>query len=242
MKVIGVIPARGGSKGILRKNVEPLAGSPLISWTIRTALDSKSLTTVCVSSDDPEIIDTAKRYGITDIVLRPEFLATDTALAIPTIQHAVKAMEDIKGSVYDLVVMLQPTCPLRSATDVDQSIQLLKDQPNGDSVISIVGVGNNHPMKMKVFNEYHLLENYAEPPVENPPRQILPPVFIVNGAIYATRRNILFEKNSFSGDRALGYLMPDSRSVNIDVARDFMAAEYEVNRQSLIVPLPVAAR
>jgi len=236
MRVIGVIPARGGSKGIPRKNLRPLNGVPLIAWTIRTALNSKSLTTVCVTSDDSEIIDAAKKYGIRDIVLRPEALATDTALAIPTVKHAVSVMEDVIGSPYDLVVMLQPTCPLRTPEDLDRSIQLLQKHPESDSVISVVDVGNNHPMKMKVFSDRHRIVDYQTPPTENPPRQILPDVHIVNGAIYATRRPVLMDQDSFAGTYTIGMLMPDSRSVNIDKEHDFVLAEHYATVQGLTAP------
>ncbi len=226
MRVLGVIPARGGSKGIPRKNLRSLGGAPLIAWTIRTALESNLLTAVCVTSEDAEIIDSAKQYGITNIVCRPDALATDNALAIPTIQHAVREMEKTTGKAFDLVVMLQPTCPLRSVTDLDNAIELLTEHTQSDSVISVVDVGNNHPMKMKVFSdEYHIVD-YQTPPSENPPRQSLPAAYIVNGAIYATRYSVLMAQNSFAGAKTIGMLMPDSRSVNIDKEHDFIVAEY----------------
>ena len=225
-EVIGVIPARGGSKGVPRKNIRPLAGKPLLAYTIEVALACPLITDVVVSTDDPEIRDIALQYGAQAPFLRTAELATDTALAIPTIQHAVREMEAKRGRPYDYVVMLQPTTPLRAADDLTQAlIQLIDSQADG--IISVVHVDNWHPMKMKKFVNRWLVD-YEKPPVENPPRQILPPVYMVNGAIYATRRDVFMNRGTFQGERCLGYIMPPERSVNIDTEIDFIIAEHHI--------------
>lgn len=230
--VLGVIPARGGSKGIPGKNVRPLAGVPLLAHTARAALASRLITEVVVTTDAPEIREVALQYGVQAPFLRPAELATDTALAIPTVQHAVLEMERRRAAAYDYVVMLQPTTPFRTSDDLDEALGRLLES-DADGIISVVGVDNWHPMKMKRFAG-ELLVDYEKPPVENPPRQTLPPVFMVNGALYATRRDVLMERGTFQGDRCLGYVMPPERSVNIDSEIDFMVAEYLFARSTSI--------
>lgn len=222
--ILAVIPARGGSKGVPRKNIRPLAGKPLLAYTIEVALACPLTTDVVVSTDDPEIRDIALQYGAQAPFLRPTELATDTALAIPTIQHAVREMEARRGRPYDYVVMLQPTTPFRTADDLTQALTQLIDS-QADGIISVVHVDNWHPMKMKKFIDGWLVD-YEKPPVENPPRQILPPVYMVNGAIYATRRDVFMNRSTFQGEKCLGYIMPSERSVNIDSEVDLVVAEY----------------
>jgi CMP-N-acetylneuraminic acid synthetase len=223
-RVLGVIPARGGSKGVPGKNIRPLGGKPLLAHTVAAALDCSSLADVVVSTDDVEIQEIAVQYGAQAPFLRPADLATDSALAIPTIQHAVQEMEGRSGGPYDIVVMLQPTTPFRSSADITTALENLQGS-DADGIISVVAVGNWHPLKMKRLEDNQLLD-YESWPVENPPRQSLPPVYIVNGAIYATRRNVFMNRGTFRGEHCLGYVMPEERSVNIDVEADFVLAEY----------------
>jgi CMP-N-acetylneuraminic acid synthetase len=229
VSILGVIPARGGSKSVPRKNIRTLAGKPLLVYTIEAALASLLLTDLVVSTDDPEIREVALNCGAQAPFLRPAKLATDTALAIPTIQHAVGEMEIRRGSPYDYVVMLQPTTPLRTSSDIDEALTHLIES-DADGIISVVHVDNWHPMKMKKFIG-DLLVDYERPPVENPPRQSLSPVYMVNGAIYATKRDVFMNDASFQGKRCLGYIMPVERSVNIDSDVDFIVAEYMLQRQ-----------
>lgn len=222
--VLGVIPARGGSKGVPRKNIRLLGGVPLLVHTIRAARACPLVTDTVVTTDDPEIRQIALAYDAQAPFLRPAELATDRALAIPTIQHAVREMETLRGHPYDYVVMLQPTTPFRTADDLSEALTRLVET-GADGLISVVDVDNWHPMKMKVFVGGRLVD-YERPPVENPPRQSLPPVYMVNGAIYATRRDVFMKQNTFQGDHCLGYVMPSERSVNIDTELDFVLAEY----------------
>jgi len=233
VRILGAIPARGGSKSVPKKNIRSLAGKPLIAHTIETALKCSLITDVVVSTDDDKIRKIAIKYGAKAPFLRPKELATDTALAIPTIQHTVGEMEKIRGLKYDYIIMLQPTAPLRTYQDLTEAlIKLIKS--DADGIISVVDVDNWHPMKMKKF-ENGLLVDYQKPPVENPPRQILPPVYIVNGAIYATKRDVFMNRGTFQGEKCLGYIMPPERSVNIDTEVDFIVAEYMLQKESSYV-------
>jgi D-3-phosphoglycerate dehydrogenase / 2-oxoglutarate reductase len=222
-RILGVIPARGGSKTIPRKNVKLLLGRPLIAYTIIPAKQSKLLTRVIVSSDDKEIIAVSKKYGADVPFVRPKDLATDLALATDVIRHAVIEIERQEGKKYDYVVMLQPTTPLRNSSDIDGALGKLINS-GADSIISVVNVGPTHPVRMKKIVGDKLVD-YAEEEVENMPKELLPPVYIRNGAVYAVKRDILVNRDTFKGDICRPYLMPEERSVNIDSKMDFLLAE-----------------
>lgn len=227
-KILGVIPARGGSKGIKNKNLYKLHGKPLIYYTIQAAKKSKLLTDFVISTDSLEIKKISESYGANVPFIRPKFLSNDKALAVPTIQHAVSFCETLNKFKYDYIVMLQPTAPLRTHDDIDNSLsKLIKE--GGDGIISIVDVNNYHPVKMKIIKNDRLFD-FVDSGLENPPRQSLPPIFIVNGAIYATKRDVFMNDNTFKGNKCLPFLMPPERSSNIDVIEDFIVAEYHLNK------------
>jgi len=222
-RILGVIPARGGSKGIPRKNLAPILGKPLVAYTIEAALASRLLTETIVSTDDEEIARVSREYGAAVPFMRPAELAVDTALAVPTIQHAVREMEALRRVRYDVVVMLQPTTPLRTTEDIDLSLQKLLDT-GADSVIAVVDVGGHHPMRMKRIVD-DVLVDYDPEPVENMPRQKLPKVYRRTGSIFATRRDVLMERNSFKGSVSRPYIVPPERAVDIDEPLDLKMVE-----------------
>ena len=222
-RILGVIPARGGSRTIPKKNIKPLLGKPLIAYTIVPAIRSKLLTRVIVSSDNKEIIEISKRYGAEVPFIRPKALATDLALAMDVIKHAVLETERLEGKKYNYVVMLQPTTPLRTKDDIDNALKKLIET-GADSVISVVNVGPMHPVRMKRIVNERLID-YAEEEMENMPKELLPPVYIRSGAIYAVKRDILVNKRSFKGDDCRPYVVPEERSINIDSEMDFLLAE-----------------
>lgn len=233
-KILAVIPARGGSKGVPGKNIRTILDKPLIAYSIESSLKSKLIRDTVVTTDSPVIQEIAIRYGAQAPFLRPESLANDTALAVPTIQHAVNEMEKLKGFRYDYILMLQPTSPMKTSEDIDQALQRLIDE-GADGLITVIDVDNNHPMKMKKFlgNDARSgqLVDYEKPPFENCPRQLLPPVYIVNGAIYATKRDVFMNRNTFQGDYCIGHIMPKEKSINIDTEFDFMLAEFELKKR-----------
>jgi len=223
-KILAVIPARGGSKGIQNKNITDVGGSPLIKYTIDAALKSTMLTHCIVSTDSNKISDVAKSLGALVPFRRPEHLSNDKALSLHVMQHAVEFMESLHGYQYDAIVMLQPTTPLRKVEDIDDSISLLLDT-NADSVISVVEVEGHHPLRMKRVIDGCLV-NYIDQGYEDMrPRQDLPPVYIRNGAIYATTRNTLMIEDSFTGKDSRAYIMPNERSVNIDTHQDLLLVQ-----------------
>ncbi len=227
-KILGVIPARGGSKGIPNKNIIEIGGNPLIYYTIKAGSDSKMLTHCVVSTESDEIERVAKACGGSVPFKRPEELSSDNAVSMPVMKHAIQFMEKKHKCKYDIVVMLQPTTPLRLAEDIDNSLILL-EETKADAVISVVDVGANHPLRMKRVVDGRLI-NYIDQGYENmQPRQELPPVYIRNGAIYAVKRDVLMENDSWVGSDVRAYIMPTERSVNIDAIQDLYLVNSYMN-------------
>ena len=224
MRVLGVIPARGGSKGVPKKNIKLLGGKPLIGYTIEAGKASKLLTDCIVSTDSEEIATVAQELGAEVPFIRPGNLATDRAKAIPVIQHALEVMETTTGQPYDAVLMLQPTTPFRSGADIDKAISIL-DETGADSVISVVDVEGHHPARMKFLREGKLIDPPYCEAYENQPRQELESMYLRNGAIYLTRREILMN-NSFKGNDCRAMIMDTTKSVNIDTPLDFAYAGF----------------
>lgn len=222
-EVLAVITARGGSKGIPRKNVQDILGKPLIAYSIEAALHSRSISRTIVSTDDHGIAAVARSYGAEVPFLRPDHLASDSATSVSVLRHAVSCLEEEEGYLPDLVVCLQPTSPLRSAGDIDQAVDLCL-QSGADSVVSLCEA-KHHPYWMKkvvggrVYSFMELDElTYSR-------RQDLPPVYQLNGALYVTRRRVLMEEGRILGANTAAYIMPEERSIDIDTSCDFKLAE-----------------
>jgi CMP-N-acetylneuraminic acid synthetase len=222
--ILAVIPARSGSKGVPKKNIRTFLGQPLIAHTIKSALESKCFVDVLVTTDSREIQDIALQFGAISPFLRPKELSHDTALATDTIRHAVLEYEKMLGKRVDHVMMLQPTTPTRTSVHICEAIKMFVGS-DAESCMSVVQVDNAHPIKMKrIVGEY--LVDFIETGLENPPRQLLPPVHIVNGAIYLVKRDILVDSKSFKGKKCIPYCMSAVDSVNIDSEIDFKFAEF----------------
>jgi len=227
-KVLGVVPARGGSKGVPKKNIKPLCGEPLIIHSIREAINSGCFIEVLVTTDSEEIRQIAIQSGAIAPFVRPPELSHDTALATETIKHTVLEYESMTGEKVDVVVMLQPTAPTRTAQHISEALKIFLDS-DADSCISVVKVDNAHPFKMKrIVGE--VLVDFIETGLENPPRQMLPPIYVVNGALYIVKRNVIIEQLSFKGKKCLPYIMDQEESINIDSALDFELAELVLKR------------
>ncbi len=227
MRVLGIIPARGGSKGIPRKNIRQLAGKPLIAYTILAARAARTLTRTVVSTEDPEIAEVAKAWGAEVPFTRPADMACDRASVWPVVRHATEALEAQEGKAYDAVVLLQPTSPLRQAEDIDGCIQQLFSL---DAELVLTGCLS------KASPYFNLLEPKAMlpwvqpmaqyPKAGIPRRQEAAPVYSINGAIYALKRETLETlENQMLLDRLAIYEMPSHRSVDIDHREDWLLAE-----------------
>lgn len=227
MKVLGVIVARGGSKGIPGKNLKEINGKPLIRYSIEAAQGSKKLTDFIVSTDGHEIFEYAKSLGANVPFLRPNDLADDVISPMFAVLHAKDYMEK-EGKNYDAIMMLQPTAPFRKSEDIDGAITLL-ESTQADSVISVVDVGSYHPARMKFLEGDRLIDPPFCEEYENQRRQELTPMYIRNGAIYLTRKHVL-ESKSFKGKDCRAWIMPWERSVNLDTIEDILYAEWLTER------------
>jgi CMP-N,N'-diacetyllegionaminic acid synthase len=228
MKVLGIITARGGSKGIPGKNLKLLAGRPLLDYSIDAANDTP-LDRLILSTEDKKIADAARALGCEVPFMRPAELARDETPHLPVIQHAVKWLQDQQGYTPDIVLTLQPTSPLRSAADIAAALRML-ELSDADSVVSVNEVtAHAHPMRMLKVDEHGLAKLFATgEPVRNRinRRQDLPKAWVMNGAIYACRTHVLFAAPpSLYGDRVVAYPMPPERSISIDDLDDWEAAE-----------------
>ena len=228
-KIIAVIPAKGNSRAIPKKNIVKILGKPLIYYTIKEAKRSKLIDDLVVSTDSKQISKISKKYGAKAPFLRPKHLSTDFVQALPVIKHAVLFMEKLNKRKYDYVIMLQVTCPLRSCADIDNSLKkLIKSKAK--SITSIVDVGANHPYRMKVVKK-NKLYNFIDHGFENMrPRQKLKKIYIRNGSIYAATRNTVIKKNSLVSRKNLPYIMPEERSVNIDSPIDLISAKHYLKK------------
>lgn len=224
MKVLGIIPARGGSKGVKKKNIKQLCGKPLIAYTIESALKS-NLHDVIVSTDDIQIKQVSEKFGATVPFIRPYELSDDNASSLDVAIHALKYMESSNLIKYDAIMLLQPTSPFRNSSDINSCIDLLKKNKKADSVISVVDVGSNHPARMKYISNNILIDPPFCEIKENQNRQELEPMYIRNGVIYLTKSKII-KKRSFKGKKSLAYIMSSSRSINIDTQYDFDLCEW----------------
>ncbi len=225
MRLLGVITARGGSKGLPRKNVRSLAGKPLIVHTIDAALGlGDRLYRLVVSTDDDEIAQISRTAGAEVPFKRPPELSRDDTPSIPVVQHAVRWVEENGGKLVDWILLLQPTSPLRTTADLAAALDLIQD---GDptAVIGVCEANESHPLKMKVIQNGLIHPYDPDRFREGLRRQDYPPVYKTNGAIYLVHREVLMEQNSLLGDRVKPLVMPAERSVDIDGSLDFMLAE-----------------
>ena len=220
MKILGIIPARGGSKGVPRKNIRKLAGKPLIGYAIEAAKEATLLTKFVVTTEDEEISRVAKSLGC-EVVDRPIELARDNTPSLPVIQHAAKC----DGVNYDAICLLQPTSPIRTGQDIDKACELLFTS-NSDTVLSVCRIPDHyHPHWAFVEGDSGGLQNAVQSDEFATARQQLPPAYFRNGAIYVVNWTTLFEGQTLYGN-SIGYLeMPISHHINIDTEADWQAAE-----------------
>jgi CMP-N-acetylneuraminic acid synthetase len=222
---LAIIPARGGSKRLHRKNLLELDGKPLIAWSIETSLKSKYIDKVIVSSDDNEIISIAKKYSV-QTIKRPHELATDTASTIDVVKHAI---ENIKEN-FEFTVLLQPTSPLRNEKHIDEAINLL-DIKNADAVISVCEVEHS-PLWCNTLPKDRSMKDFIREDVKNKRSQDLPTYYRINGAIYICKtEKLLEEKSFFLKDNIFAYVMDRKDSVDIDTMEDFYYASVLLNNK-----------
>lgn len=222
--VLGVIPARSGSKGIPKKNIKDLYGKPLITYTIEVATASNVLNDFIVSTDSEEIAAVAQKFGAKVPFLRPMSIATDEAKIVDVLIQTVKEYEHLNNVHVDVVVTLQPTQPLRTASDVDNATKLLIENQQANSVITCYEVRHEHPYFMYVPSNGYMKPLMSEA-THSVHRQQIPKVYVRNGAVYVARRELILQEGKITDEQPLVYIMPRERSFNLDDSFDFELCE-----------------
>jgi len=220
---LAIIPARGGSKRLPKKNILDLKGKPLIAYSIEAGLQSKYIDKVIVSSDDDEILDTSKAFGA-EIIKRPDALASDTATSFDAIKHTIENIEK-----YDYIVLLQPTSPLRSALQIDEAIELLETK-EANAIVSVCEMDHS-PLWSNTLPKDGNMSGFLRDEVLNKRSQDLETYYRVNGAIYICKTEKLLEEESFFlKENIYGFVMDRESSVDIDEAIDFKLAEWIISQ------------
>lgn len=223
-KILAIIPARGGSKGIPRKNLRILCGKPLIAYTIEAALNSKYIDRVVVSTEDEEIADVAQGYSA-EVIKRPPELADDLAPTEPSLEHVVRYMEETEGYRADVIILLQPTSPLRNSQHIDEAIETFFSNKY-DSLLSVCP---SHAFLWKADKEKMYSVNYDFR--NRPRRQERELEYRENGAIYITKYDILMNGHNRLGGKIGLYIMPGKSSWEIDSEFDFWLCEHLITFQ-----------
>lgn len=220
-KILALIPARGGSKGIKDKNIIPLAGKPLIAYSIEAAKKSKYIDSIVVTTDSERIAEVAKQYGARVPFLRPVELAADTSKTIDAVLHAIKTLKSM-GENYDTLVLLQPTQPLRTADDIDKAIELYYEN-HEQGLVSISPVDDSPLLIRSIGADGKLVNLLSQNSTCR--RQDMPNYYKVNGCIYINKINELHENTSFN-DNKVPFIMDKKHSIDIDEMSDLWMAEY----------------
>ncbi len=226
--ILGIIPARGGSKSIPKKNIANLAGKPLIAYSIEASLKSNCLNDVILSTDSQIIADCAAQYGLITTSLRPLELATDRVGSIDVVIYELGNYERKYNLQVDIIVLLQPTAPMRLSIDIDDAIQLFS-RSGADSLISVRDASSVHPTTMYFLEDNKLVSVINEGKVHTR-RQEFKQVYVRNGALYIATREQIVKNKSFFCDNMAAYIMPRERSVNIDEPFDLELAEWMMSR------------
>jgi YrbI family 3-deoxy-D-manno-octulosonate 8-phosphate phosphatase len=242
VEVLAIIPARGGSKGIPRKNIRDFAGYPLIAYSISAALQSRLVTRVVVSTDDEEIARIARSFGADVPFLRPDEISADETTDLPVFMHALDWLSNNESYNPDIVVQLRPTSPVRPLNCVDDAIEILLSHPEADSVRGIVPSGQN-PYKMWIVDPgtsvmKPLLNIVGVNEPYNAPRQQLPPTFWQTGHVDAIRTSTILDKHSMSGETILGLIIDPQYTVDLDNLRDWERAAWLVNNARIEMVSP----
>jgi CMP-N-acetylneuraminic acid synthetase len=220
---LALIPARGGSKGIPRKNIRLVGNKPLIAWTIEAARESELVSRTIVSTEDREIADIAQQYGAEVPCYRPDNLAEDTSDTLDAVLYTLDFLEQKEGYTPDYVVLLQPTSPLRRSEDIDAAI-LFTIERHADSVVSICGA-KPHPLLSKTLTKNGTLMDYIHGGSDYSRRQDFPAVYSLNGALYINSISSLKNARKFVIPNTYGYIMPEERSLDIDSPFDLFIAD-----------------
>jgi CMP-N-acetylneuraminic acid synthetase len=228
-KILGIIPVRGGSKSIPRKNIKEFFGKPLMVWTIETAKNSGVLDRLIVSTDDEEIAEVAKKYGVEVPFMRPAELAQDTTPTLPVLQHAVQWLKDKENYWPDFVLLLEVVSPTKRPYHIQEAVKILTEDEKADSLITVTeAAAQYNPHWLMQPDEEGYVKLFTSEDLKDiiPRRQLLPKVYAKNGAFYLFKTDCLFRNPpSLFGDRAKLYIMSSEYNIDIDTPEDWPLAE-----------------
>jgi CMP-N,N'-diacetyllegionaminic acid synthase len=225
-KILAIIPARGQSKRLPRKNILPLGGKPLIAWTTETALSSDYIDKVIVSTEDHEIAEVALKYGADIPFVRPKNLATDSSSSIDVVIDVIEKLENI-GEFYHYIILLQPTSPLRTLENINESIELLESSKS-DAVISVCEAQHS-PLWSNIISEGGDMSNFLDKSILNKRSQDLEQYYRINGAIYICDIDRIKSEKKLFVNKSIAYKMSQKQSIDIDTEFDLQQAEFFLN-------------
>lgn len=223
-KILAIIPARGGSKGLPEKNIKPLCGKPLIGWTIEQAKECKYIDSIFVTTDNERIANTAKSFGVDVPFLRPAELAKDTSSSMDVVEHVLSHFEN-KHVNFDYILLLEPTSPLRKKNDLDAAIQLAIENESSDGIISLGEVHMEHPMIVKKINEKGKITPYINDVIKISQRQQADKAYFPYGVIYMIKTDIFKKEKAFYTNNILPYYIERWQNYEVDDIYDFIAIE-----------------
>ncbi len=230
-KTLAVIPARSGSKGLPGKNIKILLGKPLISWTIESALSSKKIDKVIVSTDSEEIANISRKYGAEVPFIRPKYLATDTSSSFAVVEHAINFYANQKNIFFDFIVLLEPTSPIREIDDIDNMItKLSENYKNSDAIISL-GEVSEHPAYLKTIDNKSKISSYSISNSNNLRRQDQEKLYFPYGVAYVSKVSVFMKEKTFYPKRTLGYLIGKHQNYEVDDIYDFICIESILKRK-----------
>ncbi len=234
-RVLALVPARAGSKGLPNKNIRPLHGKPLLAWPVEAARASRYVDRVVISTDDAHYAELARQAGADAPFLRPADLASDTAPSIGFILHALDTLEQ-DGDRYDYLILLEPTSPLTEASDIDRALeQLDAGRAHADAIVGVSALVSTHPaFAVRIAGE-GVIAPYAVPSFgQMPRRQDTEPLFSLDGSLYASSVEALRRERGFCHARTLPYVTPRHKSLEVDDLIDFICIEAILAQRALI--------
>ena len=223
--VIGIVPARAGSKGLPRKNIAPLCGKPLIAWSIEAGLRSQYIDLVIVSTDSNKIAGISAEYGASVPFIRPAELATDETPTIDVVIHALEYLNNQRKQRFDYTVLLEPTSPLRDEADIDRAIKQLVDNVGASSLVGISRTEAQNPEFLVCLSENNFLRGFDQSEIKPVRRQEIKDVYFLEGSIYVSDTKTLIARRTFCHQETLGCIFPKWKSLEVDDLEDLIMVE-----------------
>jgi CMP-N-acetylneuraminic acid synthetase len=229
-RILAIIPARGGSKGLPGKNIKPLCGKPLIGWTIEHAKKCEYIDEIFVSTDSEEIVDICHNFDIDVPFLRPTELASDTASSMDVVKHVIKSLS-VLDKYFDYIMLLEPTSPLRKKDDLQKIIEKIVDNPDADGLITLGEVHMEHPMIVKKINNTGRLIPYIENIIKISQRQQADKAYFPYGVAYVIKADIFIKEKTFYTENVITYLIERWQNYEVDDIYDFICIEAILNNK-----------